>query len=77
METDTDNEKGTQHIWSSGVQRLFEGQGQKEKKGTYSMFRHWRGHFSAHFGSQEGTLVHVFANQEGTLARVLAPKRAL
>ena len=34
---------------NSGVHRLFEEQGQKE------------GHFSTHFGSQEGTLVCVFA----------------
>ena len=25
-------------LWSSGVHRLFEGQGRKEKKGTYSAF---------------------------------------
>ena len=49
---------------SSGVHRLFEGQGRKE------------GHFSTHFGSQEGTLAH-FGSQEGTLVCVLAPKRAV
>ena len=70
---------------SSGVHRLFEGQGRKE------------GHFSAPFGSQEGTLAcvlvpkrtvyHVLTsqggslvciiNKEGTLGHVLAPRRAL
>ena len=35
----------------SGVHRLFEGQGQKG------------GHFSARFGSQEGTLARVFASK--------------
>ena len=35
----------------SSVHRLFEGQGRKE------------GHFSARFGSQEGTLAHVFARK--------------
>ena len=48
----------TRETWrwrqSSGVRRLFEGQGRKE------------GHFSAHFGSQEGTLAHI-----------MAPRRAL
>ena len=34
---------------TSGVHRLFEGQGRKE------------GHFSMCFGFQEGTLAHVFA----------------
>ena len=49
----------------SGMHRLFEGQGQKE--GHFSVpFCVPRGHFSAHFGSQEGIL-----------ARVLAPKRAI
>ena len=71
---------------ASGVHRLFEGQGRKER------------HLSVRFCSQEGTfacvlspkkaLLHVFClprghfsvcfgSQEGTLAHVLAPKRAL
>ena len=55
--------------------QILEGQGRK------------KGHLSARFGFQEGTLAHVFAtqegslvcfaNQDGTLARILAPKRTL
>ena len=41
---------------SSGVHRLFEGEGWKE------------GHFIVRFGSQEGTLAHIFATQEGSLS---------
>ena len=41
-------------LWNSGMHRLFEGQGQKE------------GHFSAIFGSQEGTLAQVLAPRAGS-----------
>ena len=51
-------------VTGSGVHRLFEGQGRKE------------GHFSACFGSQEGTLAR-FGAQEGSLACILTPKKAL
>ena len=41
-------------LWNSGMHRLFDGQGQKE------------GHFSAIFGSQEGTLAQVLAPRAGS-----------
>ena len=65
--SEADNQKLTLYFFIrkySGVHRLFAGQGWKE------------GHFSAHFGSQEGTSAHVlapkghfsacFGSQEGT-----------
>ena len=74
---------GNSSLRSSGVHRLFEGQGRKE------------GHFSVCFGSHEGTLTRVlaperalqcafwlprghfsmcFGSHEGTLKRVLLPR---
>ena len=58
----------------------FEGRGENTAHS-----RHWRGHFSVRFGSQEGTVAHTFATQEGSLSCfnqprgqcVLAPKRTL
>ena len=70
----------------SGVHRLFEGQGQKEKKvHIQHVLATEKGTFAHVFATQEHSFA-CFANQEGTLARVwlprghlstrLAPKRA-
>ena len=68
-----------QTLWRAGAKR--------KKRVHAARSRHWRGHLSAFFATEEGSLVcfasqggHLcthFGSQEGTLALVLAPKWAL
>ena len=65
-QTDWDLCSGMQTFWRAGAKR--------KKRAHTAHSRHWRGHFNVRFGSQEGTLAHVFANQEGSLSCYNQPR---